>query len=134
MPLLRGHVLTLSFANVGELLALPIVKSWGDARRQAWTDAIRTNFVVLPFNIAVAELWAPLHVRYRGHLQRGGANDLWVAASAMAANPPHPLATNNLSDFQKIAADCPLTLIHPSLPDGAVLETVEPEQSIPTES
>ena len=58
---------------------------------------------------------APLHVKYRGHLQRGGANDLWVAASALSADPPLPLATNNLSDFTKIAADNPLQLIHPDL-------------------
>ena len=58
---------------------------------------------------------AALHVKYRGHLQRGGANDLWVAASALSADPPLPLATNNLSDFTKVAADHPLRLVHPDL-------------------
>ena len=71
---------------------------------------------MLPFTIAVAEQWALLHVRYRGHMQRGGANDLWVAASALSAEPNLPLATNNLSDFEKVAVDHPLRLIHPNVP------------------
>lgn len=118
-PLLRGHLLAVSFANVGELLALPISRGWGDNRTRDWTDAIRSAFVVLPFSAAVTEQWAPLHVRYRGHLQRGGTNDLWVAATALAADPRLPVATNNLSDFSKVAEDHPLLLIHPDLPAPA---------------
>jgi predicted nucleic acid-binding protein len=112
-PLLRGHLLTLSFVNVGELLALPVSRGWGSTRMAAWRETIRRNFVVLPFDVTITEQWAPLHVKYRGHLQRGGANDLWVAASALSANLP--LATNNLSDFTKVAADYSLRLIHPDL-------------------
>jgi tRNA(fMet)-specific endonuclease VapC len=115
-PLLRGHVLALSFANVGELLALPISRNWGGRRQREWAEAIRRAFVVLPVTSVVAEQWAPLHVKYRGHMQRGGANDLWVAATALASEPRLPLATNNLSDFQKVAADHPLLLVHPDLP------------------
>ncbi len=114
-PLLRGHLLTLSFVNVGELLALAISRSWGTKHTARWSEAIRRNFVVLPFSVAVTEQWAPLHVKYRGHMQRGGANDLWVAASALSADPQLPLATNNLSDFTKVAADQPLRLVHPDL-------------------
>jgi predicted nucleic acid-binding protein len=115
-PLLRGHLLTLSFVNVGELLALPLSRHWGEAKMAAWSETIRRNFVVLPFDAAITEHWAPLHVKYRGHLQRGGANDLWVAASAMSAQPPLPLATNNLSDFTTVAADHRLLrLVHPDL-------------------
>jgi predicted nucleic acid-binding protein len=114
-PLLRGHLLTLSFVNVGELLALPVSRSWGTTRTARWADAIRRHFVVLPFDVAVTQQWARLHVKYRGHMQRGGANDLWVAASALSAEPQLPLATNNLSDFSKIASDHPLRLVHPDL-------------------
>ena len=114
-PLLRGHLLTLSFVNVGELLALPVSRTWGSTRTAAWSEAIRHNFVVLPFDATITQQWALLHVEYRGHLQRGGANDLWVAASALSADPPLPLATNNLSDFTKVADDHPLRLVHPDL-------------------
>lgn len=112
-PLLRAHVLVLSFANVGELLGLPISRGWGLARQIQWSERIRRHFVVLPFSIAVAEQWAPLHIKYRGHLQKEGTNDLWVAASALSATPRLPVATNNRSDFSKVAADYPLRLIHP---------------------
>lgn len=115
-PLLRGHLLVLSFVNVGELLAVPVVKGWQSRRAAAWVEEIRRHFVVLPFTLAVTEQWAPLHVRYRGHLQKGGANDLWIAASALSADPVLPLATGNLSDFSKVAEDFPLQLIHPNLP------------------
>jgi predicted nucleic acid-binding protein len=114
-PLLRGHLLTLSFVNVAELLALPVSRGWGATPMAEWSEAIRRNFVVLPFDATITEHWAPLHVTYRGRLQRGGANDLWVAASALSASPPLPLATNNLSDFTTIATDYPLRLIHPDL-------------------
>ncbi|HST48061.1 PIN domain-containing protein [Jatrophihabitans sp.] len=114
-PLLRGHLLTLSFVNVGELLALPAAQKWGTTRTVEWREVIRRNFIVLPFDANITTQWAPLHVRYRGHLHRGGTNDLWVAASALSAQPPLPLATNNLNDFTKIAADYPLHLIHPDL-------------------
>ncbi len=115
LPLLRGHLLTLSFVNVGELLAYPISRSWGSVKATKWSEGIRNRFVVLPFNVAITEQWAPMHLKYSGHLQHGGANDLWIAASALAANPPLPLATNNVSDFQKVADDYPLTLLHPDL-------------------
>ena len=117
-PLLRGHLLALSFANVGELLALPLSRSWGQNRTREWGEALRSTFVVVPFSGAVAEVWAPLHVRYRGHLHKGGTNDLWVAATALAAEPRLPVATNNLGDFRRVAADYPLTLVHPDvIPD-----------------
>lgn len=116
VPLLRGHTLASSFVNVGELLAFPLSRRWQPRRSQEWTETVRRNFVVLPYTLAVAEQWAPLHIKYRGHLQKGGANDLWVAASALSADPVLPLATNNLSDFSKVADDFPLRLIHPDLP------------------
>jgi hypothetical protein len=62
-PLLRGHLLTLSFVNVGELLALPLSRMWGAARMTAWSEAIKRHFVALPFDAAVTVQWAPLHVR-----------------------------------------------------------------------
>ncbi len=49
-PLLRGHLLTLSFVNVGELLALPASRLWGTTRTAEWREAIRRHFIVLPFD------------------------------------------------------------------------------------
>lgn len=114
-PLLRGHLLVLSFANTGELLALPMSRNWQARRTQAWADAIRTQFVVLPYSADVAQRWAPLHAKLRGHLHKGGANDLWVAACALAAEPSLPVATNSLADFQHIADETSLHRVHPDI-------------------
>ena len=73
-----------------------------------------SGFVVLPYNRAVVEAWAPLHAKLAGHLHNGGANDLWTAACALVQSPPLPLVTNNLNDFRAIASQQPgLRLVHP---------------------
>jgi predicted nucleic acid-binding protein len=43
-----------------------------------------------------------------------GVNDLWTAACALSYG--FPLVTNNLSDFQQVAAAFPsLVIVHPDL-------------------
>lgn len=113
LPLLRGRALLLSFVGVGELFALPYARRWQEQRRREWESTIQGRFTVVPFSGDLARAWAPMHAKYSGHMKRGGANDLWVAATALAARPALPLATNNLSDFDKVAADHPLQIIHP---------------------
>lgn len=113
LPLLRGRPILLSFIGVGELFALPHARRWQEQRRTNWETRIQGRFTVVPFSANLARVWAPMHVKYSGHLKRGGANDLWVAATALSADPPLPLATGNLSDFDKVAADHPLQIIHP---------------------
>ncbi len=113
--LLAGHVLTVSFAAHGEILAGGYRAGWGPRRMDALRQALR-GFVVLPYSSAVVEAWAPLHAKLAGHLHRGGANDLWTAACALAQAPPLPVVTNNLSDFQAVAGQQPaLRLVHPDL-------------------
>lgn len=64
----------------------------------------------------VVELWAEMHAKLSGHLQKGGANDLWTAACALSLSPQLPVVTNNLSDFGTISKSFPeLRLIHPDL-------------------
>jgi predicted nucleic acid-binding protein len=61
----------------------------------------------------VVDRWAALHARFKGRLKEGGTNDLWVAACCLVLDLP--LATGNLSDFQTIANEFPLRLVHPDL-------------------
>jgi predicted nucleic acid-binding protein len=42
-------------------------------------------------------------------------NDTWIAASALSADPPLPLATGNLRDFRPLADASDLKLIHPDI-------------------
>lgn len=113
-PLLTGHPLGISFATYGELLAHSYRLTWGDTKRSDWRAKIQETFVVVPYSARVAELWAPLHIKASGHLQKGGANDLWIAATALAPDPPLPVVTNNIGDFYTIQRYCDLVIVHPN--------------------
>ncbi len=113
--LINGHVLTLSFATYAEVLAGGYKANLGQRRMDELRRAL-SGFVVLPYNRAVAEVWAPLHAKLSGHLHNGGANDLWTAACALVQSPPLPVVTNNLNDYLAVAAQEPgLRLVHPDL-------------------
>jgi predicted nucleic acid-binding protein len=52
---------------------------------------------------------------FRGQLKDGGINDMWTAACALAQPEPPPIATGNLADFERIATEFPLRLVHPDV-------------------
>jgi predicted nucleic acid-binding protein len=113
--LVAGHEQAVSFATYGELLANAHKVRWGERRIQALRNQLKA-FVVVPYTVQVVELWAEMHAKLSGHLQKGGTNDLWTAACALSLNPQLPVVTNNLSDFGTIAKAFPnLRLIHPNL-------------------
>lgn len=111
--LLLGHPLALSFAAVGELRAGAIKSNWGAKQLTAQARFLK-SYTVVPANSDVVERYAPLHARLHETLKGGGVNDMWTAACALVLGLP--IATNNLSDFQRIRAVEPqLVLIHPDL-------------------
>jgi len=111
-PLLRGHLLCLSFATVGELLAGADVAKWGHRRRDQ-LDAFIRRHVVLPVDDAVTAQWARVHAAVRDQVD---INDEWIAACALAQPQPLAVVSNNLKHFQPIAAKFPdLVLVHPTL-------------------
>jgi predicted nucleic acid-binding protein len=114
VPLLTGHLLCMSFASYAEALALGHQRRWGTTRMESLRTALR-QYVVLPYDEVVAEMWAPMHVRLAGHLHGGGANDLWTAACALAQGPSLPIVTNNLRDYLAIAEHFPVRILHPEL-------------------
>jgi len=113
--LLKGHILAISFATVGEVLAGGHAARLGEQRMNRLRDALR-RFVIIPYTATVAEAWAPLYAKLRGHLHGEGINDLWTAACGLTQTPPIPIVTNNLRDFRTIAAQAAgLLLVHPDL-------------------
>jgi predicted nucleic acid-binding protein len=115
-PYLKDRVLAISFATLGELLALAYRTGspWGEPKRDRWREQIRQTFVGLPYDIRVAETWAPLHMKLKGQLGAGGANDLWTAATALSQAPALPVVTNNHKHFDAIAVEAPaLLVVHP---------------------
>jgi predicted nucleic acid-binding protein len=117
--LIRGHLLVVSFATVGELRAGAMRAQWDESRRQRLEQILRESYIVLTATDAVVTKYAELHVRFRGRLRdrlkNGNENDLWTAACALAQPEPVPIITNNLNDFQTIANEFPLTIVHPDL-------------------
>lgn len=111
--LVRGRLLVLSFACVGELRAGALRAKWGQRRRDELHDKIRDHYVVLTPTDAVVAKYAELHARFTGRLSQGGQNDMWTAACALVQDDPIPIVTNNLNDFDTIAQEFPLTLVHP---------------------
>ena len=81
-PALADALLCLSFQSVAELRLWALIKGWGDARRQS-LDAALAQYVVLPYDNAMAHAWASL----KAHRRRLGrpieTGDAWIAASAL---------------------------------------------------
>lgn len=113
--LVQGHLLVVSFVTVGELRAMGVKAGWGQARRQRLDQVLRENYVVLTATDAVVRKYAELHARFKGRLKHGGENDMWTAACSLAQPEAVPIVTNNLSDFQTIAGEFSLTLVHSDL-------------------
>lgn len=113
--LVDGHLLVVSFATIGELRAGAIKARWGEARRANLERVLRENHLVLTATDAVVESYAQLQARFAVRLKGGGVNDMWTAACALAQPEPVPIVTNNFSDFQVIAEEFPLALVHPDL-------------------
>lgn len=112
--LVTDHLLALSFATVGELRAGAARARWGPVRLEPLEFRIAAT-VVLRSSDEVIARYAALHARFSGRLKRGGTNDMWTAACALAQPESPPIVTNNLADFQTMAGEFPLQIIHPDL-------------------
>ena len=113
--LVDGHMLAISFVTVAEVRAGALIAKFGEVRRSQLEERIR-QLVVLAASDAVTTVYAQLFARFRSRLKGEGVNDMWIAACALAQNPaPLPIATANLSDFQTIASEFPLRIVHPDL-------------------
>ena len=106
--------LFLSFASAGELWHGAEKVKLGNANR-AMLDATIRSYYPITGNDDVAQIFGRLMAWLEDQLKKGGINDLWIAASALALDPPAAVATLDLNDFKKIVAVSGLTLIHPDL-------------------
>ena len=112
--LVQGHLLAISFACVGEVLAPTFMRK---GLAPGTTERIKQalgRFVVLPYDAVVVEHWAQMSALLEGRLKGRGINDMWTASCALAFDLP--IVTNNLSDFQSIQKEfADLKLVHPDL-------------------
>lgn len=112
--LANGHLWALSFATVGELLAGARKRGWGITRLGQLESVIAATVVLRSTDQVIAR-YAQLQATFGGRLKRGGTNDMWTAACALAQPTVPPIVTNNLSDFQTMALEFPLRIVHPDL-------------------
>ena len=101
-----GRFLFLSFVTVGEALRGAWARGWSQKRVEALEDSFRP-YGVLTGNVRVARTYAGLWALLRRSGTPVGDNDLWIAATALAQDPPLPVLTTD-GDFRKIAAVCDL--------------------------
>lgn len=118
--LLVGHELFTSFVTVAEVRTFLSMDVLAEDRAEALRKGL-ADYTPLPTRIddVVAE-W----VRLRTATITTGTpddrerrqNDTWIAACALSVEPPLPVVTGNLRDFDILASRSTLTVIHPDRP------------------
>lgn len=110
----------INFAILGELATFTRMLALAVEKRTAMVAALNDWEVLEEQMGRVAWEWARLRALTRQELTVNDferrQNDTWIAASALSYDPPLPIVTANLDDFQLLAAADPnILLIHPDL-------------------
>lgn len=117
--LLAGHRTFISFVTLAEVKTFIALGVLVERRRSALLAAL-DDYTILPLETyALVSSWVTLRsatiAGATADDRERHQNDTWIAASALSADPPLPLATGNLRDFQPLADVSELKLIHPDL-------------------
>jgi len=112
--------LFLSFVTVGEVLRGAYSRGWGERRLSALEAGLRA-YGTLMGDIATARAYADLWARLKSAGRAMSDNDLWIAATALAQDPPLPVLTND-AGFDNAAAVSPLVVIRPTADSASVGE------------
>jgi len=111
----RDETPLISFVTLGELLALAEKWGWGEEKRRKIFE-LPQSFVMADIRTrSVLERYAELSVRWERAGQRLEQNDLWIAATASAAEAV--LLTTD-RDFQKLAPELAVEWLDPEFLKG----------------
>ena len=105
-PFLVNRLWILSFATVGELRHGAMRAKWGTAKLTTLQNRIDLC-VVASATDAMTHHWAKLSTRFHDQI---GINDLWIAATALAQDPPLAIVSNDKA-FERIGNDFGLTVV-----------------------
>jgi tRNA(fMet)-specific endonuclease VapC len=107
IPHLKGKILAISFMTAAELFQWASIRKWG-RRRINQLEKSLTNYLIFPCNIELCRGWGKVRALCRAGGHPISPQDAWIAATAL--HYELPLATHNISDFEKVKG---LTLIRP---------------------
>jgi tRNA(fMet)-specific endonuclease VapC len=99
VPHLEDHLPALSFQTVAELYQGAFQRGWGERRLGQLAAELR-KYVVLPFQMEMAQQWARVRSDGKSSGHPIEAPDAWIAATALWAGCP--LITHNRRDFEHI--------------------------------
>jgi len=81
-PHMRGNILAISFQTVAELWAWPITNNWSLRHQEEFNDFLE-KFLVIPYTLSLAKIWATVGAKFRQHGRRLEAGDAWIIATAI---------------------------------------------------
>jgi predicted nucleic acid-binding protein len=79
---LEGRILALSFQSVAELLGWAEENRWG-AEQRAGLDAFLGRFLIIPYEVGLARVWARVITHSKAIGRRLETGDAWIAATAL---------------------------------------------------
>ena len=91
-PHLTGQILALSFQSVEELWAWAEDNHWGEKQRVG-LEAFLHRFLVIPYDFALAKVWAGVSTHCKRRGRRLEAGDAWIISTA--AHRKIPLITHD---------------------------------------
>lgn len=104
---LKGKKLAISFMTVAELFQWASIRNWG-IRRINQLEKSFDNYLIFPCDIELCRGWGEVRSMCRTVGHPISPQDAWIAATALRYELP--LATHNISDFEKVKG---LNLIRP---------------------
>ena len=107
IPYLEGKILAISFMTVAELFQWASIRKWGINRINRLEKSFN-NYLIFPCDIELCRGWGEVRALCRAAGHPISPQDAWIAATAL--HYELPLATHNISDFEKVKG---LNLIRP---------------------
>jgi predicted nucleic acid-binding protein len=104
-PHLVKRVKIISPQTYAELELLPLLNSWGEARKQRLREFLQ-DYVFVEADKEIAQYWAKIQFEGKKSGKSVPIADAWIAATALAYDVP--LVTHNPRDFKSISG---LTII-----------------------
>jgi len=106
-PHLKGKILAISFMTVAELFQWASIRNWSVKRINQLEETL-DKYLIFPCDMELCRRWGTVRAMCRAKGNPISPQDDWIAATAFRYEIP--LATHNISDFEKIEG---LKLISP---------------------